>query len=340
VKRGARIAIVGATGLVGETLVATLEDRGYEPSMLALFASARSAGTTREAFGKSWPVSELSGSDDFAGIDIAFFAAGAATSIAHARAAASAGALVIDKSAAFRLDDSVPLIVPEINARRAIGARLIANPNCATIPLALTLAPIAREFGLAWASVATYQSVSGAGRAALVEYRAQCAGALEVTALPRRIAGSVIPENGSFDADGRGDEERKIAAELKKILELPDLRVSATSVRVPVAIGHCEAVSFGTRRPATRAQIADAFRSAPGLSFLDGAGYATPLDVVGTDEVAVGRLRPDDAHASGWLCWIACDNLRKGAATNAVQIAEAVGAATDARTGSATGVGT
>jgi aspartate-semialdehyde dehydrogenase len=332
VKRGVRIAIVGATGLVGESLLTALEERGYEPSTLALFASARSAGSTRTAFGKSWPVRELAGASDFANIDIAFFAAGAATSSAHARAAASAGALVIDKSAAFRLDDTVPLVVPEINAARAIGARLIANPNCATIPLALTLAPIAREFGLAWASVATYQSVSGAGRAALEEYRAQCAGAQEVSELPRRIAGSVIPENGSFDADGHADEERKIAAELRKILELPDLRVSATSVRVPVAVGHCEAVSFGTQRPATRAQIADALRPAPGVRFLDGAGYATPLDVVGTDDVAVGRLRPDDAHASGWLCWIACDNLRKGAATNAVQIAESIGAASGVAT--------
>jgi aspartate-semialdehyde dehydrogenase len=332
VKRGARIAIVGATGLVGESLLATLQERGYEPSTLALFASARSAGSTRAAFGKSWPVRELTRVGDFAGFDIVFFAAGSATSIEYARGAASAGALVIDKSTAFRLDDAVPLVVPEINGTRAIGARLIANPNCATIPLALALAPIAREFGLAWVNVATYQSVSGAGRAALDEYRAQCAGALGVDALPRRIAGSVIPENGSFDADGHGDEERKIAAELKKILELPDLPVSATSVRVPVAVGHCEAVSFGTRRQATRAQIADALRAAPGLSFLDGAGYATPLDVVGTDDVAVGRLRPDDAHASGWLCWIACDNLRKGAATNAVQIAEAVGAASGVAT--------
>ncbi|HLJ83460.1 MAG TPA: aspartate-semialdehyde dehydrogenase [Candidatus Eremiobacteraceae bacterium] len=331
-KRGARIAIVGATGLVGESLLATLEERGFEPSKLALFASARSGGSTRAAFGKSWPVRELAGAGDLAGVDIAFFAAGSATSSAYARAAASSGALVIDKSAAFRLDESVPLVVPEINAARAIGARLIANPNCATIPLALTLAPIAQEFGLVWTSVATYQSVSGAGRAALDEYRAQCAGAQEVEALPRRVAGSVIPENGSFDADGHADEERKIAAELKKILELPDLRVSATSVRVPVAVGHCEAVSFGTRRPATRAQIAGVLRAAHGLKFLDGNGYATPLDVVGTDDVVVGRLRPDDAHESAWLCWIACDNLRKGAATNAVQIAEAIGAASGVAT--------
>ncbi len=331
-KRGASIAVVGAAGLVGETLLAALEERGYEPSALALFGGNRSAGSVRTAFGKSWPVRALSGVGDFNGVDVAFFAAGAATSVAHARAAADAGALVIDKSAAFRMDPDVPLIVPEVNASRGVGARLISNPNCATIPLAIALAPIALEFGLAWTSVSTYQSVSGAGRAALDEYRAQCAGALEVHVLPHRIAGNVIPENGSFDHDGFGDEERKIAAELKKILALPDLRVSATSVRVPVAIGHCEAVSFGTQRPATREQIAAVLRKSRGVRFMEGAGYATPLDVEGSDDVAVGRLRPDDAHPSAWLCWIACDNLRKGAATNAVQIVEALGAASGVAT--------
>lgn len=331
-KLGARIAIVGATGLVGESLIAVLEERGYEPASLSLYAGARSAGSTRAAFGRSWPVLALDGAVDFSGVDIAFFAAGSAASAAHARAAADAGALVIDKSSVFRLDPGVPLVVPEVNANRAIGARLIANPNCATIPLALTLAPIAREFGLAWTSVATYQSVSGAGREALDEYRAQCAGGSDVAALPRRIAGNVIPENGSFDAGGYGDEERKIAAELKKILELPGLRVSATSVRVPVAIGHCEAVAFGTQRAATRDRIAGIWRSAPGVRFLEGSAYATPLDVAGTDDVVIGRLRPDDAHENAWLCWTASDNLRKGAAVNAVQIVEAALAASGVAT--------
>jgi aspartate-semialdehyde dehydrogenase len=140
--------------------------------------------------------------------------------------------------------------------------------------------------------------------------------------------GNVVPENGAFDAHGDGDEERKIASELRKILALPDLPVSATSVRVPVAIGHCEAVSFATRTPASRDAIVEALRSGAGLKFLDGAEYATALDVAGTDDVVVGRLRPDAAHPGAWLCWVACDNLRKGAATNAVQIVETVVAAT------------
>jgi len=328
VNRPGRIAIVGAAGLVGETLLRVLERRDYDPDVLALFGGERSAGTMITAFGKQWPVRGLLDAGDLAGHDVAFFAADAATSARFARPAADAGVLVLDKSSVYRLEPAVPLIVPEVNAAAIDGARLIANPNCAVIPLAMTLAPIANAFGLAWASVATYQSVSGAGRDALDEYHAQCSGTGTVRSLPRRIAGNVIPENGAFDADGHGEEERKIVAELRKILALPDLPASATSVRVPVAVGHCEAVSFATQRRATRAEIANVLRSAPGLTFLDGAKYATALDVAGTDDVVVGRLRQDAAHEGAWLAWVACDNLRKGAATNAVQIIEAARAAT------------
>jgi aspartate-semialdehyde dehydrogenase len=320
--RPARIAIVGAAGLVGETVLRVLEERGYAPEALALFGGARSAGTGVTAFGRQSPVRALREEADLAGFDAVFFAADAATSARFAKPAAAAGAIVVDKSSLFRLDPAVPLIVPEVNAGAIGGARLVANPNCATIPLAMTLAPIARAFGLSWTSVATYQSVSGAGRDALDEYRAQCAGSDEVRVLPRRIVGNVVPENGAFDENGDGDEERKIAAELRKVLALPTLPVSATSVRVPVAVGHCEAVAFGTNVTAARKEIAATLRTAAGVKFLDGSEYATALDVAGSDDVVVGRLRSDAAHPGGWLCWVACDNLRKGAAKNAVQIAE------------------
>jgi aspartate-semialdehyde dehydrogenase len=324
--RPARIAIIGAAGLVGETVLRVLEQRGYAPKALALFGGERSAGSTLTAFGKQWPVRSLRDEKDFAGVDVAFFAADAATSKRFAKAAAAAGALVIDKSSVYRLDPEVPLVIPEVNAGAIGDARLLANPNCATIPLAMTLAPISRAFGLSWASVSTYQSVSGAGRDALEEFRAQSAGSEAVRALPRRIVGNVVPENGPFDENGDGEEERKIAAELRKILSLPSLPVSATSVRVPVAVGHCEAIAFGTKAATSRESVAAALRSAAGLKFLDGSEYATALDVAGTDDVVVGRLRPDAAHPGAWLCWVACDNLRKGAATNAVQIIEAVSA--------------
>ena len=322
--RNVRIAIVGAAGLVGETLVRILEERGFAPAEIALFGGTRSSGTSLQAFGTKHTVRALADERDLAGFDVAFFAADAATSARFAKPAAAAGVLVVDKSSLYRLDPAVPLIVPEVNAAAIDGSHLIANPNCAAIPLAMTLAPVAQAFGLAWTSVATYQSVSGAGRDALDEYRSQCAGASEVSALPRRIVGNVVPENGAFDESGDGEEERKIAAELRKILALDALLVSATSVRVPVAVGHCEVVAFATSTHATRADIVSAFKSAPGLKFLDGPAYATALDVAGTDDVVVGRLRADAAHPGAWLCWVACDNLRKGAATNAVQIVEAV----------------
>jgi len=319
---GYRIAIVGATGLVGEALVRVLAERGFPVSTLRAFAGARSAGAKLRAFGDDVVVESLDdAADPFSDIDVAFFAAGEDSSRKHARSACER-AVVIDKSAAFRLDPAVPLVVPEANADAVLGARLIASPNCSTIPLAVALAPIQRAFGLGWVSVATYQSVSGAGRDAVEEFEAQIRGGSGARALPRRIAGNVIPEIGGFGGAGDSGEESKIAAELRKILGLPALRVSATTVRVPVAVGHSEAVAFGTARPATLAAVREAFESAPGVKFQRGEAYATPLEATGSDDVFVGRLRADAAHPGGFLCWIVCDNLRKGAATNAIQIAE------------------
>lgn len=324
---GLKVALVGATGLVGETLLRIMEERNFPASEVRAFATSRSAGATVRAFGSALTVDAIA--DDAAaerqlyGVDVAFFAAGESVSKRLAPAAAAAGALVIDKSSAFRLDPSVPLIVPEVNMDAAAGHRLIANPNCSSIPLAVALNPIQRRFGLKWVSVSTYQSVSGAGKDAIDELEAQVRGGLERRALPRRIAANVFPENGPWGDDGYGEEERKIAAELKKILRTPDLRVSATSVRVPVVVGHGEAVSFKTAAAATREQIGDLLAGAAGVRFQDGVDYTSPLEIAGCDDVAVGRLRPDHAHPGAFLCWIVCDNLRKGAATNAIQIAEA-----------------
>lgn len=325
---GYRVAIVGATGVVGETLARILAERNFPMTSLRAFATKRSEGMVVRCGPQEAIVEAIDAADPkpetFAGIDLAFFAVGDAVSAAYGRALAGRGTVVVDKSSAFRLEPDVPLVVPEINGASALGKKLIANPNCSTIPLAMTLAAIDRAFGLAWASVSTYQSVSGAGRDAVEELEAQLEGEETVKALPRRIAGNVIPEIGSFGADGSSGEEEKIAAELRKILSHPDLPVSATTVRVPVSTGHSESLSFGTAQSASRKQICDALRSAAGVSFADGASYATPLDVAGTDTVAVGRLRPDLAHSDAWLCWVVSDNLRKGAATNAVQIAELV----------------
>jgi len=323
---GYRVAIVGATGVVGETLARVLHERRFPVASLRAFA-ARSAGAVVRC-GQVEAVVETidAASPDarlFEGVDVAFFAAGDAVSAAYGRLVAAGGTLVVDKSAVYRLEADVPLVVPEVNAAAIGSKRLIANPNCSTIPLAVALAPIDRAFGLAWVSVSTYQSVSGAGRDAVDELAAQLRGEDRQRALPRRIAGNVIPEVGAFDDDGDSGEESKVATELRKILGRPSLPVSATTVRVPVMVGHSEAVAFGTRTRASRAEIRGALASAPGVRFGDGSAYATALDVAGTDDVAVGRLRRDRAHDDAWLVWVVCDNLRKGAATNAVQVAEA-----------------
>lgn len=324
---GCSVAIVGATGVVGETLARVLEERRFPMRSLRAFATARSAGSTVRSCGHEAIVEAIrADSPDrrlFDGIDVAFFAVGDSVSAAYGRLAADAGTLVVDKSSAFRMAPDVPLVVPEVNGGLALGKRLVANPNCATIPLALVLAEVDREFGIDWVSVTTFQSVSGAGRDAVEEFEAQLDGDERVIALPHRIAGNVIPQIGALDADGRSSEERKVAEELRKILDRHDLPISATAVRVPVSVGHSAALSFGTSRTVSRQDLAAALARAPSLTYDDG-GYATPLDVAGTDRVCVGRLRPGLPVANGWLAWVVCDNLRKGAATNAVQIAETV----------------
>jgi len=320
---GLRVAIVGAAGLVGETLARVLTERHFPISSLRAFGTARSVGQRLSAAGCEADVQSL---DDargpFADIDVAFFAAGDEVSRTFAAAAVRAGAFVVDKSTVHRLDPKTPLVVPEVNGDAVGSARLVANPNCSTIPLAVALAPIDRAFGLEWVNVTALQSVSGAGKDALAEYDAQLGGEDTVRALPRRILGNMIPQNGAFDESGDGDEERKIAAEFCKILSRPDLPVSVTCVRVPVSVGHSATVAFATRRTATRETLRQVLEKAPGVRFYAGSNYATPLEAAGNDLVHVGRLRADLSRPGGYLAWITCDNLRKGAATNAVQIVE------------------
>jgi aspartate-semialdehyde dehydrogenase len=320
-----RVAVIGATGLVGETVLAVLEYRHFPVSELHLFAGERTAGTSVMALGQPRIVRELRVQGGLGvSVDVAFCATSAQISRALVPPLAARGTLVIDKSTAFRLDPDVPLVVPEVNRDTLAGQRLIANPNCSTIPLAVALGPVHRRFGLRWMSVATYQSVSGAGKDALDEFERQARGDdLAAKALPQRIARNVFPENGPVDHSGYGEEERKIAQEFRKILADQEVLVSATSVRVPVAVCHSQAVAFETRDRATLEDIARILRTAQGIKFLEGPNYATPLQVAGSDDVFVGRLRPDTAHPGAYLAWIVSDNLRKGAATNAVQIAEA-----------------
>jgi aspartate-semialdehyde dehydrogenase len=321
--RGMRVAIVGAAGLVGETLARVLTERRFPIASLRAFGTARSAGLRLSAAGCDAEIESLDDArEPFAGIDVAFFAAGDAVSRAYARAAADAGAFVVDKSTVHRLEPQTPLVVPEVNGDAIGAARLVANPNCSTIPLAVALAPIDRAFGLAWLNVTALQSVSGAGKDAVAEYEAQLQGGETVGALPRRIAGNLIPQNGAFDDTGYADEERKIAAEFAKILARSDLPVSVTCVRVPVSVGHSATLSFATQRPATREQLHEVVKAAAGVRFYGGSAYATPLEAAGDDIVHVSRLRADTARDGAFLCWITCDNLRKGAATNAVQIVE------------------
>jgi aspartate-semialdehyde dehydrogenase len=321
--RGLHVAIVGAAGLVGETLARVLTERRFPIASLRAFGTVRSTGMRLSAAGCDADIESLDDArEPFAGIDVAFFAAGDAVSRTYAREAASAGAFVVDKSTEFRLEPKTPLVVPEVNGEAIGAARLVANPNCSTIPLAVALAPIDRAFGLAWMNVTALQSVSGAGKEAVAEYEAQLQGAETVAALPRRIAGNLIPQNGAIDESGYADEERKIAAEFQKILARYDLPVSVTCVRVPVTVGHSATVSFATQRSATREQLRQVVSAAPGVRFHDGSTYATPLESAGDDIVHISRFRPDTARTGAFLCWITCDNLRKGAATNAVQIVE------------------
>lgn len=324
------MAVVGATGMVGQELFRLLAQRKLPVAGLKALASERSVGADVRWNGGSIPVEGIDESS-FEGVDLALFSAGAGVSRDHAPRAVEAGAMVIDNSSAWRMAESVPLVVPEVNPEdinRNEG--IVANPNCCVIPLTVVLEPLRRAVGLARVVVATYQSASGAGRALVEELEEQtrqiARGSLpEARAYPHVLAQNVVPGGWTADRDGYNEEEIKIVTEARKILHEPDLHVAATCVRVPVPIGHGEAVFVETERPLSPEEARELLRKAPGVVVVDGPGvddYATPAAVAGTDGVYVGRVRRDLSSDRGLAMWIVSDNLRKGAALNAVQIAE------------------
>lgn len=329
-----RIAVVGATGLVGETMLSVLAGRGFDPLGIVPLASARSAGNRVACGNKQLRIEELATFDP-AGIDIALFAAGSAIAKEFAPTFAAAGAVVIDNSSAFRYDSDVPLVVAEVNpdeiARRPRG--IIANPNCSTIQMLLAIAPIHRSVGIERIEVATYQSVSGAGKAAMEELGRQTAALLAFQKVkpdqfPVQIAFNVIPHIDDFQDDGSTREEWKMIRETQKILGDESVQVNPTCVRVPVFFGHAEAVHLELRAPMTAAAARKLLRSCDGISVVDrprAGGYPTPVThAAGEDAVFVGRVRNPSGDTKRLNLWIVADNVRKGAALNAVQIAERV----------------
>lgn len=327
------VAIVGASGAVGETLLGILAERRFPVADLVPLASARSAGSTVEFGERSLVVRDLA-SYDFNGIDIAFFSAGGAVSREHAPRAAAAGAVVIDNTSEFRYDADVPLVISEVNPE-AIGLfkkrGIIANPNCSTMQMLVALAPVHRAAGIVRINVATYQSVSGAGRSGVAELGDQTAALLnfqnvEAERFPARIAFNVIPQIDEFQDNGYTREEMKLVWETRKILGDDALRVNPTAVRVPVFYGHAEAVHVETREKLSADEARALLEKAPGVTVVDrreAGGYPTPaIEAAGTDAVFVGRIREDISHPRGLNLWIVSDNIRKGAALNAVQIAE------------------
>ena len=327
-----RIAVVGATGAVGEVMLSILAEHGYPARQVVAVASQRSAGGQVGYGDTRLTVQSLAGFD-FSGIDYALFSAGGAVSKEFAPLAARSGAVVIDNTSAFRYDDAIPLVVPECNAHRLAEIRrgaIIANPNCSTIQMVVALAPVHRSAGIARINVATYQSVSGAGRRGMQELAAQTAKRLdhediEVSKFAQPIAFNVLPQIDEMLDNGYSREEMKMVWETQKIFEDPDILVNATAVRVPVFVGHSEAVHFETREPIEIDEVRRLLQQAPGVRLVEGQDliHATPVThAAGTDPVFVSRLRRDLTHPRGVSMWVVADNVRKGAALNAIQIME------------------
>jgi aspartate-semialdehyde dehydrogenase len=327
-----RVAVVGATGAVGREMVAILADRGFPVSELVPLASSRSAGEKIEFGGKHVTVREL-GPDSFAGVRIALFSAGAKVSAEYAPIAAKAGAVVVDNTSHFRMDTDVPLIVPEVNPGAIAGYKargIIANPNCSTIQMVLVLKPIHDAARIKRVVVSTYQSVSGAGHKAVTELAEQTTALFnqreyEPKVFPHRIAFNVIPQIDVFLEGGYTKEELKMMAETKKILGDDSVKVTATCVRVPVFYAHSEAINIETEKKLTAAQVRELLSKAPGVEVVDDPAtksYPLAIHAAGKDPSFVGRIREDPTITNGIDLWCVSDNVRKGAALNAVQIAE------------------
>jgi len=328
-----KIAVLGATGAVGRTMLRVLEERAFPAGELVLLASERSAGSRLNCLGREWTVQAVS-AEAFEDCDVALFSAGASRSREWAPIAAERGAVVVDNSSGWRMDPDVPLVVPEVNGRRAQKPPrgIIANPNCATIQLVVALEAIRRAAGLERVVVTTLQSVSGAGNKGIAALDGELNGRAVDTPFVAPIAHNVIPFIGPRRENGWNEEEEKIRAETRKILELPDLPVAATCVRVPVRVGHSISATVQTTRPLSRTDAMSALRSMAGIAQISDRD-PLPVEAAGTDEVYVGHVREDADVANTLHLWIVADNLRKGAATNAVQIAESVIAARSAHAG-------
>ncbi len=334
------VAIVGATGMVGQSLVQVLKERNFPVGGLKLLASARSVNLTVEVQGQSYRVEEAV-PEAFEGVDVAFFSAGESVSRELAPEAARRGTVVIDNSNAFRMDEGMPLVVPEVNAHDLAGHKgIIANPNCSTIQLVVALQPLQEAAGLKRVVVASYQSVSGAGKEAVDELKAQSAAILAGrddfpreriphagAKVQHQIGFNMVPQIDVFVEDGYCKEEMKIIRETRKIMGLPDLRITATTVRVPSLNGHSEAVNVELERPLSATSARELLARSPGIVVMDDPDnlvYPMPVYVSGRDEVFVGRIRPDHSVPYGINMWVVADNIRKGAATNSIQIAEAL----------------
>jgi aspartate-semialdehyde dehydrogenase len=320
------VALLGATGVVGRTMLRVLEERGLPVDRLTLLASPRSAGRRLAWGGREWEV-RVPEPGCFRDVDYALFSAGAERSLEWAPRAADEGAVVVDNSSAWRMDPAVPLVVPEVNAgaARERPRGIVANPNCSTIQTVLPLEALRRVAGLGRVVVTTYQSVSGAGETGLAALRSELSGGGSDGESPftRRIAGNAVPQIGAFDAEGWSVEERKMMGETRRILDLPRLPVAATCVRVPVEVGHSVQVLVETERDLGEPEALAALGGFPGLRLAGSAdAFATALDAAGRDEVFVSRVRRDPDVARTLHLWVVADNLRKGAATNAVQIVE------------------
>ncbi len=326
------VAVAGATGVVGNQMLVCLEEMNFPIAGIKMLASSRSAGKTITFRGEQFVVEELT-ENSFEGVDVAFFSAGGSTSKKFAPHAARSGCVVIDNSSAWRMDPDVPLVVPEVNPHATAGYKskhIIANPNCSTIQMVVALAPIHRQAKIKRIVVSTYQAVSGTGKAAVDELDAQVRAYVKEEEMvskvyPHQIAFNCLPHIGPFLENGYTEEEMKMVNETRKILEDDTIVVSATTVRVPVFFGHSESVNIETEKPITPEEVRALLEKQPNVRLVDNPGqneYPLAIDAAGQDMTLVGRIRQDVSVPNGIDMWIVADNIRKGAATNAIQIGQ------------------
>ncbi|MEM5028354.1 aspartate-semialdehyde dehydrogenase [Priestia sp. WB3] len=331
--RGLHVAVVGATGAVGQQMLKTLADRDFEMDTLTLLSSKRSAGTKVTFRGQEYTVQEAT-PESFEGVNIALFSAGGNVSKALAPESVKRGAIVVDNTSAFRMDENIPLVVPEVNEKDLHDHKgIIANPNCSTIQMVAALEPIRQAYGMKKVIVSTYQAVSGAGHEAIDELYSQSQAILnkedvKPEVMPYQIAFNAIPQIDKFQDNGYTFEEMKMINETKKIMHMPELEVAATCVRLPIETGHSESVYVELESTdATVEDVKSILKDAPGITLQDDPSqqiYPMPADAVGKNDVFVGRIRKDLDRPNGFHMWIVSDNLLKGAAWNSVQIAESL----------------